>query len=98
MQGKFLGEYLKEKVLLQNPFETIDREGVGELVKIGIERGRKQRPSLEVGICGEQGGDPASVAFCHEVGMNYVSCAPGRVPLARLAAAQAPLRPTPNDR
>jgi pyruvate,orthophosphate dikinase len=97
-EGKFLGEYLKEKVLLQNPFETIDREGVGELVKIGIERGRKQRPSLEVGICGEQGGDPASVAFCHEVGMNYVSCAPGRVPLARLAAAQAALGYTPTDR
>jgi pyruvate,orthophosphate dikinase len=97
-EGKFLGEYLKEKVLLQNPFETIDREGVGEMVQIGIERGRKQRPNLEVGICGEQGGDPASVAFCHEVGMNYVSCAPGRVPLARLAAAQAALGYTPTDR
>jgi pyruvate,orthophosphate dikinase len=97
-EGKFLGEYLKEKILLQNPFETLDREGVGELVSIGIERGRKQRPGLEVGICGEQGGDPASVAFCHEVGMNYVSCAPGRVPLARLAAAQAALGHAPIDR
>jgi pyruvate, orthophosphate dikinase len=97
-EGKFLGEYLKEHVLAANPFETIDREGVGELVRIGIERGRKQRPMLEVGICGEQGGDPASVAFCHEVGMNYVSCAPGRVPLARLAAAQAALGHTPTDR
>ena len=97
-EGKFLGEYLKEKVLPTNPFETIDREGVGELVRIGIERGRKQRPSLEVGICGEQGGDPASVAFCHEVGMNYVSCAPGRIPIARLAAAQAALGFTPTDR
>src|SRR5579864_7567139 len=97
-EGKFLGEYLKEKVLPHNPFETIDREGVGELVRMGIERGRKQRPSLEVGICGEQGGDPASVAFCHEVGMNYVSCAPGRIPVARLAAAQAALGHTPTDR
>lgn len=97
-EGKFLGEYLKEKVLPYNPFESIDREGVGELVRIGIERGRKQRPSLEVGICGEQGGDPASVAFCHEVGMNYVSCAPGRIPVARLAAAQAALGVTPTDR
>jgi pyruvate,orthophosphate dikinase len=97
-EGKFLGEYLKEKILPHNPFETIDREGVGELVHIGIERGRKQRPNLEVGICGEQGGDPASVAFCHEVGMNYVSCAPGRIPIARLAAAQAALGYTPTDR
>ena len=97
-EGKFLGEYLKEKVLPHNPFESIDREGVGELVRMGIERGRKQRPSLEVGICGEQGGDPASVAFCHEVGMNYVSCAPGRIPVARLAAAQAALGHTPTDR
>jgi pyruvate,orthophosphate dikinase len=97
-EGKFLGEYLTQKVLPYNPFESIDREGVGELVRIGIERGRKQRPSLEVGICGEQGGDPASVAFCHEVGMNYVSCAPGRIPVARLAAAQAALGYTPTDR
>jgi len=97
-EGKFLGEYLLHKVLPHNPFESIDREGVGELVRIGIERGRKQRPSLEVGICGEQGGDPASVAFCHQVGMNYVSCAPGRVPIARLAAAQAALGFVPTDR
>jgi pyruvate,orthophosphate dikinase len=97
-EGKFLGEYLKEKILPHNPFESIDREGVGELVRLGIERGRKQRPTLEVGICGEQGGDPASIAFCHEVGMNYVSCAPGRVPVARLAAAQAALGHTPTDR
>jgi pyruvate,orthophosphate dikinase len=97
-EGKFLGEYLKDKVLPHNPFESIDREGVGELVRLGIERGRKQRPTLEVGICGEQGGDPASVAFCHEVGMNYVSCAPGRIPIARLAAAQAALGHTPADR
>jgi pyruvate,orthophosphate dikinase len=97
-EGKFLGDYLAEKILPQNPFQSIDREGVGELVRIGIERGRKQRPGLEVGICGEQGGDPASIAFCHEVGMNYVSCAPGRIPVARLSAAQAALGHTPTDR
>jgi pyruvate, orthophosphate dikinase len=97
-EGKFLGEYLAEGVLPQNPFQSIDRDGVGELVRMGIERGRKQRPSLEVGICGEQGGDPASIAFCHEAGMNYVSCAPGRVPIARLAAAHAALGHTPSDR
>ena len=97
-EGKFLGEYLDQKILPSNPFESIDRDGVGELVRLGIERGRKQRPTLEVGICGEQGGDPASVAFCHDVGMNYVSCAPGRVPIARLAAAQAALGYTPTDR
>jgi pyruvate,orthophosphate dikinase len=97
-EGKFLGEYLAEKVLPQNPFESIDREGVGELIRTGIERGRKERAALEVGICGEQGGDPASIAFCHEVGMNYVSCAPGRVPIARLAAAHAALGHVPADR
>ena len=70
---------------------SIDREGVGELVRIGVERGRKARPKLKVGICGEHGGDPASVAFCHEVGLDYVSCSPFRVPIARLAAAQAAL-------
>jgi pyruvate,orthophosphate dikinase len=90
-EGKFLGDYLEMKVLLENPFQTLDREGVGELIRIGIERGRQRRPDLEVGIGGEHGGDPASIAFCHEVGMNYVSCAPGRVPVARLAAAQAAL-------
>ena len=70
---------------------TIDREGVGELVKIGVERGRQTRPDIKLGICGEHGGDPASVAFCHEVGLDYVSCSPYRVPIARLAAAQAAL-------
>ncbi|HZD29395.1 MAG TPA: putative PEP-binding protein, partial [Xanthobacteraceae bacterium] len=68
-----------------------DREGVGELMRIGVERGRKIRPKLKVGICGEHGGDPASVAFCHEIGLDYVSCSPFRVPIARLAAAQAAL-------
>ena len=70
---------------------SIDREGVGELVRIGVERGRKTRPKLKVGICGEHGGDPASVAFCHQIGLDYVSCSPFRVPIARLAAAQAAL-------
>jgi len=87
--GGFLPEYLKEKLLPFDPFQTIDKEGVGELVRFGIERGRKTQKSLKVGICGEHGGEPRSVAFCHEVGMNYVSCSPFRVPIARLAAAQA---------
>ena len=76
-------------ILEIDPFIALDQEGVGELVKIGVQRGRKTRPDLKVGICGEHGGDPASVAFCHDVGLNYVSCSPYRVPIARLAAAQA---------
>ena len=76
-------------ILPGDPFVSIDREGVGELVSIGVERGRKVRHKLKVGICGEHGGDPASVAFCHEIGLDYVSCSPFRVPIARLAAAQA---------
>jgi len=87
--NKVLPTYLKEGILKQDPFAAIDREGVGELVKIGIERGRETRPKLEVGICGEHGGDPSSVQFCHEVGMDYVSCSPFRVKTALLAAAQA---------
>ena len=97
-EGKFLTEYLEQKILPVNPFETLDREGVGALMRIGIERGRAQRPGLEIGICGEHGGDPSSVEFCHELGLDYVSCAPGRVPIARLAAAQAALGFTPSDR
>jgi pyruvate,orthophosphate dikinase len=77
-----------------DPFISIDRGGVGELVKIGVARGRKTRPNLKVGICGEHGGDPVSVAFCHEIGLNYVSCSPYRVPIARLAAAHAALGKT----
>ena len=73
------------------PFHTLDQVGVGELIKIGIEKGRKTRPDLEVGICGEHGGEPSSVKFCHQVGMDYVSCSPYRVPIARLAAAYAAL-------
>jgi pyruvate,orthophosphate dikinase len=87
--NKVLPTYLKEGILKHDPFAVIDREGVGELVRIGIERGRKTRPGLEVGICGEHGGDPDSVKFCHEVGMDYVACSPFRVLTARLAAAQA---------
>ena len=91
-EGKFLGTYVEEKILEVNPFETLDRPGVGELIRIAVERGRGQRPDLEIGICGEHGGDPDSIAFCHEAGLNYVSCSPFRVPVARLAAAQAMLR------
>jgi len=87
--GGFLPTYLDKKILRDDPFVTIDQQGVGELIKIGIERGRKTRPNLEVGICGEHGGDPESVKFCHRIGMDYVSCSPFRVPIARLAAAQA---------
>ena len=90
--GGFLPDYLKKGILTDDPFQTIDQQGVGELIKIGIERGRKTRPELEVGICGEHGGDPRSVEFCHKVGMNYVSCSPFRVPIAKLAAAQAVLK------
>jgi pyruvate,orthophosphate dikinase len=87
--GGFLPEYLEKKILPCDPFQTIDKEGIGQLIHYGIERGRKTRPDLKVGICGEHGGDPESIAFCYTAGMNYVSCSPFRVPIARLAAAQA---------
>ncbi len=90
--NKFLPDYLEKKILPADPFQTLDTEGVGELIRIAIRKGRSARGNLKIGICGEHGGDPASVAFCHEVGMNYVSCSPYRVPVARLAAAQAALR------
>ncbi len=89
--ASFLGTYITKGILEVDPFISIDRTGVGELVKIGVERGRKTRAGIKVGICGEHGGDPASVAFCHQIGMDYVSCSPYRVPIARLAAAQAAL-------
>ena len=89
--ASFLGTYVAKGILEIDPFISVDRDGVGELVKIGVARGRKTRPDLKVGICGEHGGDPASVAFCHEIGLDYVSCSPYRVPIARLAAAQAAL-------
>jgi len=90
--GKFLPYYLKNKILSADPFQTLDQQGVGQLVQLGIQRGRATRKDLKVGICGEHGGDPKSVEFCHKVGMNYVSCSPFRVPIARLAAAQAAVR------
>ena len=88
---KFLPEYIALKILPENPFESIDRDGVGQLIRLGTEKGRQAKPNLKIGICGEHGGDPSSVYFCHELGMNYVSCSPFRVPIARLAAAQAGL-------
>jgi pyruvate,orthophosphate dikinase len=87
--ASFLGHYTARGIFTTDPFVSIDREGVGELMQIGVERGRKVRPKLKVGICGEHGGDPASVAFCHKAKLDYVSCSPFRVPIARLAAAQA---------
>jgi len=91
-EGKFLTRYLDEGVLERNPFEVLDVEGVGDLMRIAVERGRGVKPDLKLGICGEHGGEPRSIAFCHELGLDYVSCSPFRVPLARLAAAQAALR------
>jgi pyruvate, orthophosphate dikinase len=90
-EGKFLTHYLEDGVLEKNPFETLDVDGVGDLMRIAVERGRSTKPDLKLGICGEHGGDPKSVAFCHDLGLDYVSCSPYRVPLARLAAAQAAL-------
>ena len=89
--GRFLSHYLETGVLERDPFETIDQEGVGDLMRIAVERGRGVRDDLKLGICGEHGGEPRSVAFCHSLGLDYVSCSPYRVPLARLAAAQAAL-------
>ncbi|HLG09270.1 MAG TPA: pyruvate, phosphate dikinase [Gaiellaceae bacterium] len=90
-EGKFLTYYLEHGLLDQNPFEVLDEEGVGDLMRIAVERGRGAKPSIKLGICGEHGGEPRSVAFCHRLGLDYVSCSPYRVPLARLAAAQAAL-------
>jgi pyruvate,orthophosphate dikinase len=86
--GKFLPFYIDNKILKDDPFMTLDTEGVGRLIKMACTEGRATKPNLKVGICGEHGGDPASVEFCHEVGLNYVSCSPYRVPIARLAAAR----------
>jgi pyruvate,orthophosphate dikinase len=90
--GRFLSQYLETGVLERDPFETIDQGGVGDLMRIAVERGRGRREDLKLGICGEHGGEPRSVEFCHSLGLDYVSCSPYRVPLARLAAAQAALR------
>jgi pyruvate, orthophosphate dikinase len=91
-EGKFLLKYVDEGILKENPFEVLDTEGVGKLVQTGVELGRKTNPDLEIGICGEHGGEPNSVEFCHRTGLNYVSCSPFRVPIARLAAAHAVLK------
>jgi len=91
VEGSFMARYLELKLLDANPFETLDVGGVGQLVRLAVEKGRETRPDIKLGICGEHGGDPASVGFCHSVGLDYVSCSPFRVPLARLAAAHAAL-------
>jgi pyruvate,orthophosphate dikinase len=90
----FLEIYRQKGLIEQDPFVSLDVEGVGELVKLGAERGRATRPEIKLGICGEHGGDPASIRFCEEIGLDYVSCSPFRVPIARLAAAQAAIRST----
>jgi pyruvate,orthophosphate dikinase len=93
--GSFLPAYQGLEIIKANPFASIDRTGVGQLMKIGVDKGRKTKADLKIGICGEHGGDPTSVEFCHIIGLNYVSCSPFRVPIARLAAAQAALRNPP---
>ena len=90
-EGKFLTFYLEHGILERNPFEVLDESGVGDLMRIAVERGRITKPQIKLGICGEHGGEPRSVAFCHGLGLDYVSCSPYRVPVARLAAAQAAL-------
>ncbi|HTQ11149.1 MAG TPA: putative PEP-binding protein, partial [Fimbriimonadaceae bacterium] len=91
-EGKFLGKYAEQKILPRNPFETIDQTGVGRLMKFSVNEGREVRKGLKCGICGEHGGDPESIYFCHGIGLDYVSCSPFRVPIARLAAAQAAIQ------
>jgi len=95
--GKFLAIYQEIGVLEQDPFVSLDAEGIGELVEIGVRKGRKTKPDLKIGVCGEHGGDPASIQFFHGVGLDYVSCSPYRVPIARLAAAQAALEKPVGD-
>ena len=90
-EGKFLPYYLEQKILKTNPFVELDRQGVGKLMRLAVAGGRATRPELLIGICGEHGGDPSSIQFCHEIGLDFVSCSPYRVPVARLAAAQAAL-------
>jgi len=92
--ASFVPKYVEMEILPKDPFQSLDQEGVGQLIKIAVEKGRSVREHLKVGICGEHGGDPSSVEFCHRVGLNYVSCSPYRVPIARLAAAQAVVRGT----
>ena len=90
--GKFLAQYIDRNVLSADPFQSLDQEGVGQLVEMGVQRGRSTRPNLKIGVCGEHGGDPDSIDFFHRAGLDYVSCSPYRVPIARLAAAQAELK------
>ena len=90
--GTFLPDYINEKILPQDPFQSLDTSGVGQLIEMAVKKGRDSRPGLKCGMCGEHGGDPASVKFCYKVGLDYVSCSPFRVPIARLAAAQAALK------
>ena len=90
--GKFLGDYYEKKIFESDPFARLDQVGVGKLVKMAADLGRQTRPNIKLGICGEHGGDPSSIEFCHRVGLNYVSCSPFRVPIARLAAAQAAIK------
>jgi pyruvate,orthophosphate dikinase len=87
--GAIIKEYVNKGILENDPFQSLDQSGIGKLVKMAVEGGKKTRPNIKLGICGEHGGDPASVHFCHKAGLNYVSCSPFRVPIARLAAAQA---------
>ena len=96
--GKFLGDYLDRGIYKKDPFQELDPVGVGELMRIAIERGRKANRNLKIGICGEHGGDPASVKLCHRLGLDYVSCSPYRVPVARLAAAQAAIEASQSKR
>ena len=87
--GKFLKDYYEKKIFESDPFARVDQIGVGKLMKIAVDLGKQTRPNIKLGICGEHGGDPSSIDFCHRIGLNYVSCSPFRVPIARLAAAQA---------
>jgi len=93
--GRFLRPYVEKEIYAKDPFEVIDRDGVGQLMRMGVERGRRTRPTLKIGICGEHGGEPSSIEFCHLIGLNYVSCSPFRVPIARLAAARAAILNAP---
>jgi pyruvate,orthophosphate dikinase len=96
--GRFLNAYIDKGIFERDPFVSLDQEGVGDLIRIAAERSRQARPDVKLGICGEHGGDPASIAFCEDVGLDYVSCSPYRVPIARLAAAQAAVGEREKDR
>ncbi len=96
--SRFIPKYVEQKILADDPFQVLDQEGVGQLVEIGTQRGRQTNPSLKVGVCGEHGGEPSSVMFFAKIGLNYVSCSPFRVPIARLAAAQAALGDAKRDK